>query len=77
MRGGVLGTLQLGMFKSIADRLDVSSSSISMYLGSSQEEHPHKEKIRTFMTSVQDGNELLQRLTDTGYFDQSIDHSSI
>ena len=67
-RGGVFGTLQLGLYKEVLEYVDRKSTSETS-------NQIHSQRVREFIGSVDDGNELLNRLALSGYFDQQLDSS--
>lgn len=73
VRGGLLGTLQLGLFKELVSFLDRPNleRQAGLYNNKSQ-----NQLAREFIESVQDNNELLYRLSASGYFDQKLDLSN-
>lgn len=58
--------LQLGLYKHLVTIIDRPNTS-SPYFKSDKSQN---DKIKQFMNSVQDNNEVLKRLTLIGYFDQ-------
>ena len=67
-RGGVLGMIQLGLYKEVLDFIDRPSSTTSTK-AIGKHEKTHNQRVREFIGDVQDGNDLLSRLAATGYFD--------
>ncbi|TNV72267.1 hypothetical protein FGO68_gene2915 [Halteria grandinella] len=73
VRGGMLGTLQLGLFKELVSFLDRPNIERQ---ANSLSQKSQNQLAREFIESVQDNNELLNRLSATGYFDQKQDLSN-
>lgn len=65
--------LQLGLYKHLVTIIDRPNTS-SPYFKSDKSQN---DKIKQFMNSVQDNNEVLKRLTLIGYFDQTTDLSNV
>ena len=65
MRGGILGMMQLGLYKHLVTIIDRPNTS-NPYFKSDKSQN---DKIKSFMNSVQDKNEVLSRLSQIGYFD--------
>ena len=73
-RGGVVGLIQLGMYKEAVEWVEGPK-----HKGVANPDGPKNknEKAREFIESVQDKNELLFRLAASGYFDQKTDFSGL
>lgn len=63
VRGGMFGTIQLGFFKELLHYVDRNN------VASPTDPGHHSVRVREFIDSVEDGNELLHRLAYSGYFD--------
>jgi hypothetical protein len=73
-RGGVVGLIQLGMFKEAVEWVEGPKHTGAAKAGGPKNKN---EKAREFIESVQDNNELLFRLAASGYFDQKTDFSGL
>jgi hypothetical protein len=75
-RGGLVGLIQLGMFKETVEWIEGPKNKGKAKTGGAGPKNKN-EKAREFIESVQDNNELLFRLAASGYFDQKTDFSGL